>query len=240
MSARDPTGLSPREQAKKKKENALKAEDMTLEMAASFIQRAFRSRQARMKVHLLLKQMFEKVLDPTTGKYFYYNTKTGESQWTKPVNLGSEDVPLSARDPAGLSPREQRTETKKEPRVKAKDMDDTAAALLIQQLWRTREARVSMRNLIKSLFEKIWDPVQQAYFYFDSRTGESQWTKPANLGSEDLDVSEPTPDKVKLSPRVKAKDMDDTAAALLIQRLYRKRKAFQKLFAMLAQVTEIF
>ena len=43
------------------------------------------------------------VLDEATGLYFYYNVRTGVSQWRKPRCLGSLDIPVSVtpRSPYG-------------------------------------------------------------------------------------------------------------------------------------------
>jgi hypothetical protein len=35
----------------------------------------------------LLAQAFDKLVDPTTGHVYYYNNKTGEAQWTKPMQV---------------------------------------------------------------------------------------------------------------------------------------------------------
>ena len=93
-------------------------------------------------------------MDPVSGEYFYYNTKSGESQWVKPKNLGSDDVPMSARDPTGLSPREQ-AKKKKENALKAEDMTLEMAASFIQRSYRSRRALMQMREMIKSVFEKV-------------------------------------------------------------------------------------
>jgi hypothetical protein len=61
---------------------------------AVVIQRLYRTRLARRNLVLLMKSVYEKVYDESTGAYFYFNSKTGESQWTKPVNLGNEEVDL--------------------------------------------------------------------------------------------------------------------------------------------------
>jgi hypothetical protein len=33
----------------------------------------------------VIAKMFDKLLDPETGHIYYYNNKTGEAQWTKPM-----------------------------------------------------------------------------------------------------------------------------------------------------------
>lgn len=48
-------------------------------------------------------QVFEKVYDESTGAFYYYNKRTGESSWTKPkVMKDDEDVELTPRSKAAL------------------------------------------------------------------------------------------------------------------------------------------
>ena len=48
-----------------------------------------------------IQSMYEKVWDESSGRFFYFNKKTGESIWTKPPLLGYyEDVPLTPRSEA--------------------------------------------------------------------------------------------------------------------------------------------
>ena len=52
--------------------------------AAQAVQRAYRTRRARYMVRELMLVVFEKRVDPRTGEDFYFNRRTGESQWEAP------------------------------------------------------------------------------------------------------------------------------------------------------------
>ena len=66
---------------------------MTAEQAATKLQLMYRARAARTRLRLMLLDVFEKCVDPASGLHFYFNRKTGESRWEKPVLLKDGDVP---------------------------------------------------------------------------------------------------------------------------------------------------
>jgi hypothetical protein len=216
--------------------------------AASMIQGLFRSQKARTMLRSAIAKTFEKLWDKESGKYYYFNSKTGASQWEKPPQLGAGDLEVSASDASKKSPRETeelRREKEKETMVAA-DMSVEMAASFIQRSYRSRRALMRMREMIKSVFEKVLDPVSGTYFYYNKKTGESKWTKPKNLGSEDISVSPRDP--TGLSPRdqakkkkenmLKAEDMTIEMAASFIQRSYRSRRALMRMREMIKSVFE--
>jgi hypothetical protein len=48
--------------------------------------------RARKQFLELVEHVFEKIRDPDSGYYYYYNRRTGESSWTKPKSLGTRDI----------------------------------------------------------------------------------------------------------------------------------------------------
>ena len=69
------------------------------------------------------------------------------------------------------------------------DMDDPAtlaACRTIQGLFRSRRARANIRLLIRGMYSMVWDADQNSYYFWNRRTGEVKWSKPALLGSENL------------------------------------------------------
>lgn len=52
------------------------------------------------------------------------------------------------------------------------------AASRIQALYRRRAARVALRTLLRGVYEKIYDPESDSYFYYCKKTNTSQWEKP--------------------------------------------------------------
>ena len=65
---------------------------------------------------------------------------------------------------------------------------DNEAATIIQNLFRRSQARVRIFQLISSVVYKCWDENSQCFYYYNEKTGESKWTKPALLGDHDLDA----------------------------------------------------
>lgn len=62
------------------------------------------------------------------------------------------------------------------------------SALRLQSMWRGFKARRKARDLAKQVYEKAVDPTYNAAYYFNSKTGESRWTKPMLLGSDDCET----------------------------------------------------
>jgi hypothetical protein len=54
-------------------------------VAAMLIQGLYRRRKASQAMFAVIAKLFDKLLDPETGHVYYYNNKTGEAQWTKPM-----------------------------------------------------------------------------------------------------------------------------------------------------------
>ena len=63
-----------------------------------------------MYLRALMAGLYEKVTDPDSGATFYFNKRTGESSWVKPVLLGSGDLDMTPRT-------RQRILFSKDPRV---------------------------------------------------------------------------------------------------------------------------
>lgn len=61
------------------------------------------------------------------------------------------------------------------------------AARRLQSLYRRRSAIKNLRNLIRSVFRKVYDTQSGQYFYENVLTGETSWNKPSLLGSEDFE-----------------------------------------------------
>lgn len=62
-----------------------KAENFTADEAALSIQGLFRTLHSKKMLRKVCKRIYEKVYDPATGLYFYYNSRTEESSWFKPL-----------------------------------------------------------------------------------------------------------------------------------------------------------
>lgn len=117
--------------------------------AANMIVGLFRAYRSRRLLTRLIQSMYRKVLDESSGEYYYLNELTGASQWTKPLLLGSADVA----------------------RVKASDMSHYDAAVKIQGFARHRKARRMVLGLVKMLYTKAWDEDAGMWYYYNTATG---------------------------------------------------------------------
>ena len=134
---------------------------------ASFkIQSMFHCRQAHKIVVNLIQQQFEKIYSLQTGRYEYkYVGRVVHSKIfpveplkTKPINLGSLDLPIKAN-------RE-------------------LAILKIQLFARYAYTLKRVREIIRQQWKKQIDPVSGKYFYFHPRSGSTIWRQPTLLGGE--------------------------------------------------------
>ena len=78
--------------------------------AAMRIQRLFHRMRNRQGIIQLLQSCYEKIWNPEAKEYFYFNKVTGKSSWTKPLLLGSRDLPPSVPKPDD-QPAEEKSET---------------------------------------------------------------------------------------------------------------------------------
>jgi len=60
--------------------------------AANRIIGLYRMHAARRRIRDMLRGVVAKYFDDHSGYYYYYNEATGETAWTKPKLLGSEDI----------------------------------------------------------------------------------------------------------------------------------------------------
>jgi hypothetical protein len=75
-------------------------DDRAIQTACKLVQNTWRKHKAKKIFLRLVAESFEKVWDPSNGRYFYYSRNTGESRWTKPFALllgangiKDEDIP---------------------------------------------------------------------------------------------------------------------------------------------------
>uniref|UniRef100_K3WM54 WW domain-containing protein n=1 Tax=Globisporangium ultimum (strain ATCC 200006 / CBS 805.95 / DAOM BR144) TaxID=431595 RepID=K3WM54_GLOUD len=165
--------ISERARVKRHKRRLQKLRQMTRDEAASRLQRVWRAHRARDQLRALLFDAYEKIYDPTTDHFYYYNKKTGVVKWEPPWLINESDVKMTRR--ARNVPR-RRLERISEPQD---------AALVLQSFSRCCLARKELYALLYVRIEKVWDPHLRQYYYFDKRTGQSSWTKPLLLRYND-------------------------------------------------------
>ena len=114
---------------------------------------------------------------------------------------------------------------------------------MLQGAWRTRIARRKMRQMIASVYQKVYDPTKKKFYYFNTVTQKATWKKPLGLGSTDLEL---TPRSMaaagikppKKPPRFTAADLDDEQACIIIQQAFRRKRARHRLHKLLSKKFE--
>jgi hypothetical protein len=243
--------ITPRSKIKAKASGALhesprfKASDLVPEDAAKHLQSWWRVMRARMKLKELIGGVWSKGYDKRRGSYFYYNEKTGESSWVKPKSLGDMDLGLTPRSEMEALKARKLVAKPKTPRFKAVDLSEDEAARHIQGAWRAHRARELLRKLVSGVYSKGFDESSGRFFYYNSKTGESLWEKPAVLGESDLDITPRSKLRAqksgaldmeelkKKTPRFKASDLSKEQAALHIQQLWRTKLARRKMLGLI-------
>ena len=64
-------------------------------------------------------------------------------------------------------------EAKKLLRFSAADLEETEAAVHLQQMFRRRQARIKLKELIKGAYSRSYDERRKSFFYTNNKTGES-------------------------------------------------------------------
>lgn len=149
-------------------------DDRVIVEAAVTIQRAWRRTWGIRLLRLLLVDTYERVLDPASGTHFYFNKKTGESTWKKPLGgLVGEgwDVPLAADDKLDA----------RGPVHTGKVMDSVQAAAAMSTAVRMWRARMELKKRVSATWRKIFDKEYAVFYYFNRKTGESVWAPPLLL-----------------------------------------------------------
>ncbi|EQC38672.1 hypothetical protein SDRG_04368 [Saprolegnia diclina VS20] len=167
-------------------------------VAATTIQARYRTKRARDGLRQLLAKAIRKCYDTDSRQYFYYNEKSGLSSWSKPRLLVNDVKAALARLP---TPRRR-----------------DAAATKLQSMYRTRVARTRLRTMIAATYQRHLDADSQTYYYYNTMTGQSQWTKPRGLGASELGpIGSGHMDALRTLPTPRRHDV----AAMRIQGMYR-------------------
>ena len=75
-------------------------------LSCVMLQCCWRCHVARRVVRELVGVVYMQLIDETTGYPYFYNTRTGESQWTRPLSrLMLVDMPVSSRQAAPATAR---------------------------------------------------------------------------------------------------------------------------------------
>lgn len=230
------------------------------EQALAMIVGMFR-RTAPQKITLMMaKAMYKIVRDPNTGSKYYYNNRTGESTWVRPKLLGPERVKSKAgktrrtgrkltqrsstRNRSVRSSRSGRSLVKHgvgrgKIRVgrRSQDMSELEAITKLQAWTRNCLSKAHIWGLVETVYEKVYDPGNDAYFYFNSRTESSTWAKPKFFGQRDLTESKTertehigrqVSGRIALRTARRAENMSQKEAATTVAAFFRMAVAKQQ------------
>lgn len=208
------------------------------------IQRMWKIRSARKQLKALVRSVYASFQDPITGETYYYNSKTKTTQWTKPKALADSEELDSVHQNKTDSVISQKETTVKPKRVfDSREEQELDAVLKIQGMLRAHKARMHMRRLISSVYEKIWDASSARFYYHNTKSKQVKWDKPRWVNDADL-----------LTPRSRQRQVDEELkqqklealrlvmtedhAATMLQRAYRRKKGFESLLELCRQVYE--
>ncbi|GAB9475992.1 hypothetical protein Gpo141_00013067, partial [Globisporangium polare] len=211
------------------------------------IQRMWKIRSARKQLKALVHSVYASFQDPVTGETYYYNSKTKTTQWTKPKALGDSDelqTNSSAHQKKTGSLNSKKDATVKPKRVfGSREEQELDALLKIQNMLRAHKARVYMRRLISSVYEKIWDASSTRFYYHNTQTKQVKWEKPRWVS--DADLLTPRSRQQQADEELKQQKLEalrlvmtEDRAAMMLQRAYRRRKGFESLLKLCRQVYE--
>ncbi|KAF0687243.1 Aste57867_21005 [Aphanomyces stellatus] len=114
--------------------------------------------------------------------------------------------------------------------LKQRNLTRQDAVRKIEAMWRVRQARKHFRQLLRSVYQLLEDPVTGQMYYYNKRTDTTQWDKPLGFGSEEY-----VP--VKKPKRVGARQWTADVAAGCIQRSVR---AFQAKMAIRSMMRDVY
>ncbi|KAK1939411.1 hypothetical protein P3T76_008795 [Phytophthora citrophthora] len=220
-------------QAEQEKAKAQKArtEPLTPQTAACMIQHAYRHKKGFQNLLKMCREVYVRIYDPEQGLYYYYNTHTKETAWEKPLLLRGVESDV-------FTPRTQQKKAREE------NLTPEKAAQMVQRAFRRKRGFQNLLRLCRSVYERIYDPEQDMYYYHNTRTKETTWDKPLLLRGAESDVFTPRTRQKKLQELVstvngtissKLRQWTEEEAATRLQGLYRAKKAKEELNLMLAQ-----
>ncbi|KAG1705842.1 hypothetical protein DVH05_002407 [Phytophthora capsici] len=220
-------------QAEQEKTKAQRAhtEPLTTQTAACMIQHAYRRKKGFQNLLKMCREVYVRIYDPEQELFYYHNTRTKETTWEKPLVLRGAESDV-------FTPRTQQKKSREELLTPEK------AAQMVQRAYRRKKGFENLLRLCRSVYERIYDPEQDMYYYHNTRTKETTWEKPLLLRGAESDVFTPRSRQKKLqelmsavngtAPR-KLRQWTEEEAATRLQGLYRAKKAKEELNIRLVQ-----
>ena len=118
--------------------------------AARKLQAMWRRKLGRRRLLAMCRATISEMIDPYTGEAYFYNSATQEATWEPPTLLAeaqAEGAMQSKRD----AERDAQPEWQ--------------AALALQRMWRTRQAKIRLFKMLASNVRHKYDPQSGSYYY---------------------------------------------------------------------------
>ena len=185
------SGERPRGRGRKKKSRSRsrsRPREYTLRekhAAAKKLQGIYRAGRALRRVRMLVRSVVQKVYDPATGAYYFYNTNTGESTWTQPVLLGNEEF---EKLPESASLEEKAQATASMASDWEEFTDEYSGAVYYynkvtqENVWEKPQVVQQAEDAKKAWLGEDWEELVNetgAKYYYNNKTDMSQWVKPS-------------------------------------------------------------
>lgn len=110
------------------------------------------------------------------------------------------------------------------------------AALRIQACWRARKAWTVVQDLIRQVYDKIYDEHVGSFYYYNKRNGNASWKKPLCLGSLDILTADERRQRKKRTK--KPMPRTEEGAVIRLQNAWRSKSAWLQLQTLAKQAYE--
>ncbi len=167
-------------------------------------------------------QGWQQLTDETSGKLYYYNAATGESQWEKPLQLESPQNDMHYNDQPTTTVEASEQSNTAELLPTAMEVECSPQMIPSEESYRTfvEQNNDSLPQTSSDTVDEVqgWqqltDETSGKLYYYNTATGESQWEKPLQLEkleNEQQDANEPTSDFLdQPAAAVKATERSET------------------------------
>lgn len=162
-------------------------DDRLLVNSVTLLQSYARKKMGKRYVIHVLATQWLRVMDPLYGRCFFVNKKTGVSLWDPPLSLilntKASDIPTAEEYEASLIVLEEKL----------------ATCVLQRFMRRVKGVRHCARKLMAvTKWTRVYDQEYNRFYFYNSATGESSWSKPALFRKLAIDPPSPRPEEAEV------------------------------------------